>query len=124
MAVPIATIEPEAHLAAASYLIKRSRASVLVVTGDGGQPVATVTAVDIGRAIADGRDVELTRIRQVVTRKPPTVEVHATAADAVRLMLAAGVQCLPVLDGSRLVGTVQLDDLRPAVRMPEPQVHR
>jgi CBS domain-containing protein len=112
MRPPIATIEPAAHLAAAAYLIKHLRASALVVTADDGHdPVAMISDEDIAHAIADGRDPERTRVRQVVEQQPLTVESHAAAADTARLMLDQGVQHLLVEEGKRLVGIVDLDDL-------------
>ena len=110
--LPAATIEPAAHLAAAAYLIKRRHASVLVVTtGDGRGPVAVISDEDVAQAIADGRDPERTRVRQVARQRPVTVESHAEAADAARLMMAQGVRHLLVEDGERLVGIVDLKEV-------------
>ena len=78
MRLPAATIEPAARLAAAAYLIKHRHASVLVVTTDRDHdPVAMISAEDVARAIADGRDPERTRVRQVARLQPVTVDSHA-----------------------------------------------
>ena len=105
---PPTTIEPEAHLAAAAYLIKHFHDSLVVVTSDSHEPVAVITDAEITRAIAHGRSLENTRISQVVTAKPVTVQADVVPEDAARLMLSQGIQRLPVVEGRRLVGMVDL----------------
>ena len=112
MRPPTTTIEPEAHLAAAAYLMKHFHDSALVVVADNThEPIAMITEAEIARAVADEKDLEDTRITQIVTAKPVTVQADVVAADAVRLMLSRGVRHLPVVEGRRLVGMVELADL-------------
>jgi CBS domain-containing protein len=112
MRPPTRTIEPDAHLAAAAYLMNHFHASSLVVTRDDThEPVAMITHADITRAVAHRRDLENTRVSQVVTAKPATVGAAVSAEDAARLMLSRGVQQLLVVEGRRLVGVVELADL-------------
>ncbi|GLZ35325.1 hypothetical protein Lesp02_75120 [Lentzea sp. NBRC 105346] len=112
MKPPTTTIEPDGHLAAAAYLMKHNHDSALVVvTDDTREPVAMITEADITRAVARGRNLEDTRIRQVVTTKPVTVQADTSVQHAIHLMLAEGVQHLPVVEGRRLVGMVELADL-------------
>lgn len=109
---PPRTIEAHAHLAAAAYLIKHFHDSALVVVAeDTEEPVATVTDTDITRAVADGRNLENTRVDQVVTVQPVTVDADALAGDVAQFMLSRGVHNLPVVEGRRLVGIVELADL-------------
>ena len=107
------TIEPGAHLAAAAYLIKHFRDDALVVmTADTHEPIGTITDADITRALADGRDLEDTRISQLVTARQVAVHADVGAEVAARLMLSQGIQSLPVVEGRRLIGVVELGDLR------------
>jgi CBS domain-containing protein len=55
--------------------------------------------------------LENTRISQVVTATLVTVQSDVVVADAVRLILSLGVRHLPVVEGRRLVGIVELADL-------------
>jgi CBS domain-containing protein len=88
MRPPTTTIEPDAHLAAAAYLIKHVHDSALVVvTDDTHEPVAMITDAEIARAVAHGRSLEDTRISEVVTAKPLTVQADVVVEDAARLML-------------------------------------
>lgn len=121
MRPPATTIEAGAHLAAAAYLIKHLHDSALVVTTDDThEPVAMITDAEITQAVADGRDLESTRVTQVVKQKPLTVDTDVAAADAAGLMLSTGVHHLPVVDGRRLVGMVDLADLCRAILEFEP----
>jgi len=113
MRPPTTTVEPEAHLAAAAYLIKHFDDSALVVTTeDTHEPVAMITESEITQAVADGLKLEETRISDIVRTRSVTVDVDVLAVDAERLMLTERVRHLPVVDGKRLVGIVELSDLR------------
>lgn len=109
---PPTTIEPGAHLAAAAYLIEHSHdPALVVVTDDTHEPVALITDAEIARAVAHGQSLENTHVAHVATAKPPTVQVDVVAEEAARLMLSHGVRHLPVVEGRRLVGMVELADL-------------
>jgi CBS domain-containing protein len=106
------TIEPGAHLAAAAYVIEhRHDPALVVVTDDTHEPVSMITDAEITRAVAHGRNLENTRVSDVARAQLVTVRADATAEDAARLMLSEGVHHLPVVDGHRLVGMVDLRDL-------------
>ena len=109
---PTTRVEAEAHLAAAAYLLHRSGDSALVVTAGGtGDPIALLSATDISRAVAEGRDPESTRVRQVVTGPPRTVEADLPARDAARVMLSHGIMQLLVCGGDRVLGIADLADV-------------
>ena len=60
------TVEPDAHVASAAWLMKRANDSALVVTSDDGRvPIAVITDADMSQAVADGRDLNDTRINQL-----------------------------------------------------------
>lgn len=117
---PTTRVEAEAHLAAAAYLLHRSGDSALVVTADGtGDPIALLSATDVSRAVAEGRDLESTRVHQVVTGPPRTVKADLPALDAAHVMLSHGVMQLLVCSGDRLLGIADLADVCRAVLVPE-----
>ena len=117
---PPTWVEAEAHLAAAAYLLHRSGDSALVVTADGtGDPIALLSATDVSRAVAEGRDLESTRVHQVVTGPPRTVKADLPALDAAHVMLSHGVMQLLVCSGDRLLGIADLAGVCRAVLVPE-----
>ena len=90
----------------------RSGDSALVVTADGtGDPITLLSATDVSRAVAEGRDLESTGVRQVVTGPPRTVKADLPAWDAARVMLSHGVMQLLVCSGNRVVGIADRADL-------------
>jgi acetoin utilization protein AcuB len=120
MRPPATTVEPGAHLAAAAYLMKRRHDSALVVMADdgSGRPVGVVTEADITQAVADRRDLEQTRISDLMNRPPLTVEAGVGIDEATATMLEASVHHLLVVEGTRLVGIVDMADLCRALTAP------
>jgi CBS domain-containing protein len=107
------TVEADAHLAGAAYLMKHSgHSALLVVADDDPQRLrAILTDTDIARAIADGRDPEDTRIRELTTASPITVGSTESVENAARVMVEHNFHHLPVVDGDRLLGIVDLVDV-------------
>ena len=122
MRPPTTTVERQAHLAAAAYLMKRSGDTALVVISDEGddrRPVAIITDADISQAVADGKDLEDTRISNLSARTPATLEREAGVGEAIRLMLSMGIAHVPVVDAGRLVGIVDMADVCRALLGPD-----
>ena len=104
------TVELEAHLAAAAYLMRQAAASALVVLRDERTrtPVGIVTDTDVAHAVADGRDVEQTRVRDVLQGELITVRPDVPVAEAAATMVSAGVRHLPVADERGLLGMLDI----------------
>lgn len=113
MRPPATTVERRAHLAAAAYLMKRSRDSALVVTTDDGTrtPLGVITDSDIAQAVADGRDLEQVRISDLLARGTVDVAPGTPVDEATRLMLERGLHHLLVVDDGGLVGIVDMADM-------------
>ena len=108
----VTSIERYAHLAAAAYLMKQANDTALVVIDDAERrvPIAVITDTDVAQAVADGKDVNNVRISDLVGRVPITVPPSTTVRDAADLMVTSHVRHLPVVDGDRLVGMVDISD--------------
>jgi len=63
------------HVAAAAYLIKHARPAALAVPGarHGNRPIGVITQADIAQAVADGMDVNKTRIHDLLTARPAAI---------------------------------------------------
>ena len=124
----LTTVEPNAHLAAAAYLMKHAHATSLVVVDDqhANRPVGLITEADIVHSVADGKDVNDVRIEDVMTTNPTVIPTTTTIRDAARSMLVAHFHHLPVVDDASLVGMVDIGDIcsalldPPAVRSSPP----
>lgn len=108
----VTTVERQAHLAAAAFMMHRGGDSAVVITADpeNPQPIAVITESDITAAVAEGRDVNEVRIGELIGKEPVTVGPDTTIKEAAELMLSAGIHHLPVVDGGRLVGIVDMAD--------------
>src|SRR5258708_18485557 len=85
----VTTVEANAHLAAAAYLMKHADATALVVI-DGEQakrPVGLITDADITQAVADGTDVNEVRIHELMTTNPTVIIATTGIQDAARVMV-------------------------------------
>lgn len=108
---PTTTIEPGAHLAAATYLIRHSHDPALVVMRcDRPMPLGTIGYADIARAIGSGQSPEDVLVEDVAEPSRMTIAADAAVDAAARLMRKQGVQRLPVMDAQQLVGIVELAD--------------
>ena len=104
------TVETDAHLASAAYLMKRSGDSALVVVPEDGVggPVAVLTDAHISQAVADGRDLDEVRIHQLGLPRPSCVDPGMPVVEAAERMLTERLEHLPVVDHEHLLGLVDL----------------
>jgi len=118
----VVSVERNAHLAAATYLFRKAHDSALVVINDSVDqvPVAVITDADIAQAVADGRNPNDVRISDLVSGDPMTVSPETGVAAAAELMLSSRISHLPVVDGSRLVGIVDINDVCRGLLATEP----
>jgi CBS domain-containing protein len=102
----VTTVELNAHLAAAAYLMRRAGDTAVVVTTDDERrrPIGVVTDTDIAQAVADGRDVNEVRIDEIVGPEPVTTQPGTAVSEATALMLSAGIRHLPVVEDGHFVG--------------------
>jgi CBS domain-containing protein len=109
----VTTVEEHAHLAAAAYtMMHAGDTAVVVTTGDeAALPIGIITQTDITKAVADGKDLNESRIEEMGRPAPVTVDAATTVNEATEIMLTAGVRHLPVIDGGRLVGIVDITDV-------------
>ena len=113
MRSPAPTVEADAHVASAAYLLKHSGAGALVVTADdlGVMPIGVLTDAEVSQAVADGRSPEETRINQLHLPRPVAVHPGTSVAEAAEQMLGAHLHHLPVVDDGRLVGVVGVTEV-------------
>jgi CBS domain-containing protein len=108
----VTTVERQAHLAAAAFLMHRAGDSAVVITAgpQNPQPVAVITEADVTATVAEGRDVNEVRIGDLIGKEPVMIGPDATVGAAAELMLLHGIHHLPVVEDDRLVGIVDMAD--------------
>jgi len=108
----VVSVEQAAHLAAATYLMRKAGDTALVVCEDSTHrvPIAVITFSDIAQTVAEGKNPNEVRISDLLGRTPITVSPAASVTEAANLMLESHIKHLPVVDGERLVGIVDMSD--------------
>jgi CBS domain-containing protein len=108
----LTTVEQQDHVAAAAYLIRHAGTTALMVLDpQTGQPVGIITEADIAHAVADGKDVNSTRINEVMNTRPTVINTPTSVRDAARVMTSGHFRHLPVVGDAGLVGIVDITDV-------------
>ena len=109
----LSTVEPEDHAAAAAYLMRHAHATALVVVDDerAKRPLGLITEADIVRAVADKKNLEQVRIRDLMTTNPTVITADTSVRQAAESMLAGHFRHLPVVGDAGLIGIVGISDI-------------
>ena len=105
------TVEAKTTLSEAARTMRDNGIGDVIVT-DGGRPIGIVTDRDIAvKVVADGRDPNTTRVREVSEGSLVTVTPTDTVREAMSRMRDKDIRRLPVVEGQRVIGVVSLGDL-------------
>jgi CBS domain-containing protein len=105
------TCEPTATLVDAAKVMAREDVGPVPIV-EGGKLVGLVTDRDIIiRAVAEGRDVTSTTVREVASKDLVTVTADEDLDRALQLMAQHQVRRIPVVEGDRVVGIVSQADV-------------
>ena len=110
---PLTMVDLNDHVAAAAYLMRHAGATALVVVdGETNRPLGIITEADIVHTVADGKDVNEVRIRDLMTTSPTVIKATTSVRDAAEMMVAGHFRHLPVIDDkSALTGIVDIRDV-------------
>jgi len=108
---PLITTTPDTTIAAAARLMKKKTVGALLVVEHDGRLAGIFTERDaLFRVMADGRDPKETRISDVMTPHPRTIEVDRPFAHALLMMYDGGFRHVPVVEDGRPIGVVSARD--------------
>ena len=94
----------------AARLMKQNQCGAVMVV-ENGQLVGIFTERDaLFKVSAEGRDVQTTRISEVMTRTPHVIHPDKPFADALHLMHVNGFRHVPVVEDGRPIGMVTARD--------------
>ena len=113
MRPPLTTVDQNDHVAAAAYLMRHAGATALVVLDgqESNRPLGIITEADIVHTVADGKDVNEVRIRDVMTIGPTMVAADMSIPDAAETMTTGHFRHLPVVGDAGLTGIVDIRDV-------------
>ena len=106
-------IGPDASISEALVEMSRKRLGFTAIIDDDNHLLGLYTDGDLRRTLDDaGVDLRVTRIGEVMTRSPRTIEPDALAVEAAQVMEAHKIGGLLVVDaGNHLVGALNIHDL-------------
>jgi CBS domain-containing protein len=113
MRPPLTTVDPNDHVAAAAYLMGHAGSTALIVL-DGretNRPVGLITEADIVHTVADGKDVNDVRIRDLMTTSLTVVPATTSIRDAADTMVTGHFRHLPVVNDTGLAGIIDIGDV-------------
>jgi len=91
--------------------LMRERAVGAVMVLDEGKLVGVFTERDaLFRVVAESRDVQTTRLSEVMTSRPRTVSPDMAFSDALHIMHEGGFRHVPVVKDGRPVGMISCRD--------------
>jgi CBS domain-containing protein len=109
MSRTLLTVAPEDPLKEmAERMVSRDVGAALVTEGE--KLVGIVTERDVLRAVARGID-EGTRVADLMTPDPETMEPDESTQHAAVLMIHGGFRHLPLMEGDDVVGMLSIRDL-------------
>jgi CBS domain-containing protein len=94
----------------AAICMSDRQVGAVLITRDGALEGIFTERDLLHRVVAPGRDPDATRLVEVMTKNPDTIEHDDYAIEALSLMSERGYRHLPVLDNGRLVGIVSRRD--------------
>jgi CBS domain-containing protein len=108
----VATIRPDATIAAAIDMLNRERVGALVVSEDGGEVAGVLSERDIVRALGrHGEDLLSRSVEDIMTRDVITCEPGDTVGELMSEMTNRRIRHLPVVVEGRLRGIVSIGDV-------------
>ena len=111
MRPPVTTVNQHDHVAAAAYLMKHAGTTALpVLDAQAGEPVGIITAADVARAIADGKDVNDVWVDAAMTTRP-ALTTTTSIRDAAKIMTTRHLRHLPVAGDTGLLAVVDIIDV-------------
>jgi len=111
IARPIITVDEEASVTEASIMMVNENRGSVVVTRKG-EPIGILTERDVmKKVVAKSVDPTSTKVKQVMTSPPVTIEKSRPLREAIDLMNRKGVRRMLLTENGRIVSIFTLRDL-------------
>jgi CBS domain-containing protein len=109
---PVVTASAQMTVDQAARAMRTKNVGALVVV-NAGRPIGMLTDRDVAiEVVAKGMDPEITRVGDVMHKRPITIREDLGVFDAAKVFAKTGVRRLPVVTKSGvLVGVIAVDDL-------------
>jgi len=102
--------KPELTLREASQVMTKFHIGSLVIT-EGEKILGIVTTTDIIKCIAENKDVDNTKLGEIMSSPVLTIDPDKTIEDAVEIMTKNKIKRLVVTEGDKIVGIITASDI-------------
>ncbi|MCS7125257.1 MAG: CBS domain-containing protein [Candidatus Bathyarchaeota archaeon] len=107
----VITIDENSTVKEAAEVMNKFEIGCLIAVRKG-RAVGIITERDLlKRVVAEAKDVNKTKVKDVMSSPLVVVEPNLDLEEAVKLMFQMKIKKLPVVEGKRLVGLVSLTDI-------------
>lgn len=107
----VITIDENSTVKEAADVMNKFEIGCLIAVRKG-KAVGIITERDLlKRVVAEAKDANKTRVKEVMSSPLVVVEPHMDLEEAVKLMFQMKIKKLPVVNEKRLVGLVSLTDI-------------
>jgi len=114
---PLHAVAPDATARDACAALKAADVGALTVM-EGDRLVGILSERDVIRkCIAGGRRTDETRVAEIMTPDPVTVQSDTKVADAMEAMVTGGFRHLPGMEGDRVAGMLSMRDIPTEYRL-------
>jgi CBS domain-containing protein len=119
-------VQPPSATVRQAVLVMTERRIGAVPVVEGRHLIGIFTERDVlNRVLAVGRDVDRTSLEEVMTRRPETVSIECSLAEALEVMIQGGFRHLPVMADGAVVGVISIRDVTAGLlAMPGGQIER
>jgi signal-transduction protein with cAMP-binding, CBS, and nucleotidyltransferase domain len=108
----VVTVPPDAEVGRVAERMAERGVGCVVVVGEGSRPIGVITDRDLAiRVIGAGRDSGSTPASAVMSHPVRTADASLSFDRVVSEMREHGIRRMPIVDGTKLVGLVALDDV-------------
>lgn len=103
-----AVVGLDAHLKEAIIMLTFKKLGLVTVVNEEKELAGVITTGDLGRQLEKGADVYNLNVKDVMTMTPITIEKGKLAVEALNIMRERNIYSLPVMDGKKPIGTINM----------------
>jgi CBS domain-containing protein len=115
MSVDVVAAKDNANIIEVSTRLVLGVFNGMPIIDDNGSVIGIITAIDILRAIRDGKDLNTLLVRDLMTQNPSVVNQNTKIEEVIDIMDKKGIEMVPVVedgdDGGRIVGVISRSDI-------------
>jgi len=104
------SVDPDASVAEAAQAMAKNQVGAVLVVRDGALRGILSERDVVSRVVAEGRDPVTTKVSEVATSKPVTVEVDSKVRACAELLRDKGIRHLPVMQDGEPAGILSSRD--------------